>query len=98
MNNKDDDKIVNFNKNCSTAFSILICLANLCASFLLKEITISVFNLIIYIGMTSNFYNIEKKIRDNLLNKSIGIIDIFGIILSILMICFIAYRKKMSNN
>lgn len=98
MNNKDDDKIVKFNKNCSTAFSILICLANLCASFLLKEITISVFNLIIYIGMTSNFYNIEKKIRDNLLNKSIGIIDIFGIILSILMICFVAYRKKMSNN
>lgn len=97
LNKKDDyESYYKFNKNCSTAFSILICLANLCASFLLKEITISVFNLIIYIGMTSNFYNLEKEYRD--LKKSIGIFDIIGIILSILMICLVAYRKKMSNN
>ena len=98
LSKKEDEDIVKFNKNCSTAFSILIFLANLCASFLLKEITISVANLIIYIGMTSNFYNIEKIVRDNALNKSNGIFDIFGIILSILMIGLVAYRKKMSNN
>ena len=97
LKNKDGD-VLKFNKNCQTAFSILICLANLCASFLLKEITISVSNLIIYIGMTSSFYKINKDSRDYFYNKSIGIIDIFGIILSILMICLVAYRKKMSNN
>ena len=97
LKNKDGD-VLKFNKNCQTAFSILICLANLCASFLLKEITISVSNLIIYIGMTSSFYKINKDFRDYFYNKSIGIIDIFGIILSILMICLVAYRKKMSNN
>ena len=97
LNNKDDlESYYKFNKNCSLSFSILICLANLCASFLLKEITIPVFNLIIYIGMTSNFYNLEKGFRD--LKKSIGIFDIIGIILSIPMICLVAYRKKMSNN
>jgi len=99
LNKKDDvDDAVKFNKNCTTAFSILICLANLCASFLLNEITISVSNLIIYIGMTTCFYKISKYYRDYLYNKSVGIIDIFGIIFSILMICLVAYRKKMSNN
>ena len=96
MKNKDDG--FKFNKNCTTAFSILICLTNLCASFLLKEITISVSNLIIYIGMATCFYKINKEIRDYFYHKSVGIIDIFGIILSILMICLVAYRKKMSNN
>jgi hypothetical protein len=98
MSKKDYDDIVNFNKNCSTAFSILIFLVTLCASFLLKEVTISIFNLIIYIGMTSNFYSIHKYIRDVALNKAIGIFDIIGIILSILMICLVAYRKKKSSN
>ena len=98
MSKKDYDDIVNFNKNCSTVFSILIFLVSLCASFLLKEVTISIFNLIIYIGMTSNFYSINKYTRDVALNKAIGIFDIIGIILSILMICLVAYRKKMSNN
>lgn len=96
LKNKDDG--FKFNKNCTTAFSILICLTNLCASFLLKEITISVSNLIIYIGMATCFYKINKEIRDYIYHKSVGIIDIFGIILSILMICLVAYRKKMSNN
>jgi hypothetical protein len=98
MSKKDYDDIVNFNKNCSTAFSILIFLVTLCASFLLKEVTISIFNLIIYIGMTSNFYSIHKYTRDVALNKAIGIFDIIGIILSILMICLVAYRKKKSSN
>ena len=96
--NKKDNNYIKFNKNCTTAFSILICLANLCASFLLNEITISVSNLIIYIGMTTSFYKISKDYRDYFYNKSVGIIDIFGIIFSILMICLVAYRKKMSNN
>ena len=98
MSKKDYDDIVNFNKNCSTVFSILIFLVTLCASFLLKEVTISIFNLIIYIGMTSNFYSIHKYTRDVALNKAIGIFDIIGIILSILMICLVAYRKKKSSN
>jgi hypothetical protein len=97
LKNKDGDP-TKFNKNCTTAFSIFICLANLCASFLLKEVTISVSNLIVYIGMTTTFYKLNKEYREYFFHKSVGIIDIFGIILSILMICLVAYRKKMSNN
>jgi len=98
MEDFDFTSIYKSNKNLSIVFSILIGVINLVLSFSLNEITISIINFLIYIGLTVKFYKIEKDLRKEYLNNSIGIIDIIMIILSLLMMGLVFSRKKNSNN
>jgi len=94
----DFESIYKPNKNLSIVFSIFIGLINLVLSFFLNEISISIINFLIYIGLTIKFFKIEKDIREAYLNNSIGIIEIIMIILSLLMMGLVFSRKKNSNN
>ncbi len=81
--------------NCGIAFSIVIGAVNLCLSFVLKDIMISVMNLLIYIGCVIYYYNVSdfwKNIFDN--SGADGIIDIVMIVLSVVTICLLLFMYK----
>jgi len=81
--------------NCGIAFSIVIGAVNLCLSFVLKDIMISVMNLLIYIGCTIYYYNVTdlwKTLFDN--SGADGIIDIVMIVLSAVTICLLLFMYK----
>lgn len=84
-----------FIKNCGIAFSIVIGVVNLCISFALKDIMISVMNLLIYIGCTIYYYDIEEDIKTLFdINSADGIIDIIMIVLSALNIGLLLFMYK----
>jgi hypothetical protein len=89
-----NNKLSNFINNCAIAFSIVIGVVNLCISFTLKDCMISVINLLIYIGATIYYYNIESYREKTFKNNGDGIIDIVMIVLSALTIGFILFRFK----
>ena len=83
-------------KGCYIAFSLIIGIINLLLSFFLKDIIISGMNILIYLGLTINFFKINKSTRDNINGVAEGIIDIIIGVLSISMICFLSIRYKNS--
>ena len=83
-----------FINNCATAFSIVIGVVNLCLSFGLKDIMIAVMNLLIYIGCTIYYFNIEDYRKKNFKNNGDGVIDIIMIILSALAIGLLFFMYK----
>ena len=87
---------INWIKGCYIAFSLIIGIINLLLSFFLKDIIISGMNILIYLGLTINFFKINKSIRDNINGVAEGIIDIIIGVLSICMICFLPIRYKNS--
>ena len=93
----DDIKdIPNFFKRSYLAFSILIGIFNNTASVLLKDYMIALINLLIYLGMTINYYKRSKEFPEYYLYKRnvIGIIDIIMMVLSFLCICFHVVKFK----
>ena len=86
----------NWIKGCYIAFSLIIGIINLLLSFFLKDIIISGMNILIYLGLTINFFKINKSTRDNINGVAEGIIDIIIGVLSICMICFLPIRYKNS--
>ena len=91
------NNLTNFINNCATAFSIVIGVVNLSVSFVLKDCMISVMNLLIYIGCTIYYYNIESYRETIFKNNGDGIIDIVMIVLSALTIGFILFRYKTDS-
>lgn len=87
-----------WNKGCSIAFSILIGLGNLGVSVFLKEMVISIVNLLMYIGMTVQFYKMNKEVRKYLFSEAPGVIDIFMIVFSLAAIAFLFIRYKGQFN
>lgn len=83
-----------WDKGCHITFSILIGLGNLGVSVFLKEIVISIVNLLIYIGMTVHFFKIDKEWRKYLFSEAPGVIDIFMIVFSLAAIAFLFIRYK----
>ena len=81
------------------AFSIIIGIINLGLSFFLKDVVISGMNLLIYLGMTISFFQIDKDIRDEMNGVAEGVIDIVFLVLSTAMIILliIKYRTIMFN-
>ena len=65
------------------------------ASVLLQDFMIALINLLIYLGMTINFYKRDKDTREYFqLYESIGILDIIMMSLSFLCIVFHIIRFK----
>jgi hypothetical protein len=95
LNGKNN--LADFINNCATAFSIVIGVVNLCLSFVLKDIMISVMNLLIYIGCTIYYYNIEDYKKLFFKNNGEGVIDIIMIVLSALNIGLILFMYKTDS-
>ena len=91
---KESNK-VQFFKDSYLAFVIIIGIVNNAASLLLQDFMIAIINLLIYLGMTINFYKIDGKFRKNELKlySSIGILDIIMMILSLFCINYNLYRS-----
>ena len=96
---KNPYNILNWTKGCYLAFSIIIGIINLGLSFFLKDVVISGMNLLIYLGMTISFFQIDKYIRDEMNGVAEGVIDIVFLVLSTAMIILliIKYRTIMFN-
>ena len=86
----------NWLKGCYIIFSIIIGLGNLAASFFLKEVIISFINILIYIGMTVDFYKLVKNIRKDVYGKVPGIIDIAILSISACLVIFLLIQKMKS--
>jgi hypothetical protein len=94
---KGSNNLTDFINNCATAFSIVIGVVNLSVSFVLKDFMISVMNLLIYIGCTIYYYNIESYKDTFFKNNGEGIIDIVMIVLSALNIGVILFMYKTDS-
>lgn len=95
---KKDKDTHDWDKGCSITFSIFIGLGNLGISIFLKEIVIAIINLLMYIGMTVQFFKIEKKGRKKYYSEAPGVFDIFMIIFSLVAIAFIFIKYKGQFN
>ena len=67
---------------------------NIALSIGLKDPIISFMNLLIYIGSTIYYYNIDKYTLEFFKNNGDGIIDIVMIVLSVLAIAFLIFKYK----
>lgn len=88
------NKLSSFINNCAIAFSIVIGAFNLGISFFLKDIMISVMDLLIYIGCTIYYYNIEEYRKKYFKENGDGIIEIIMIVLSSCNICLLLFIYK----
>jgi len=90
----DKQTLIDFINNCGTALPITIGVVNIALSIGLKDPIISFMNLLIYVGSTIYYYNIDKKTREFFENNGDGIIDIVMIVLSALAIAFLIFKYK----
>ena len=90
----DINSMYDWMKGTSIAFSIIIGLGNMVISLVLKEMLISVTNILIYIGMIIQFFKIEKISRKEIYSNAPGIIEGFIIFFSILVAAFLFIRNK----
>lgn len=86
--------LISFINNCAIAFPIVIGVVNLCLAFALRDIMIAVMNLLMYIGSTIFFYDIDKSAKDYFKNDVPGIIDIIMIVLSAITIGLLLFMYR----
>lgn len=85
-------------KGCYIAFSLIIGLCSIGVSLFLKEIIIPFINLLIYIGMTTQFYKLDKYTKKDYYKNAPGIINIIMMVLSLVMVCFLGMKLKQSKS
>jgi hypothetical protein len=90
------DECKDWRKGCYIAFSIIIGICSIGVSLFLKEIVIPFINLLIYIGMTTQFYKLDDGIKDDYYDKAPGIINIIMMVFSLVMVCFLGMKLKQS--
>jgi hypothetical protein len=85
-----------WDNGCIIAFSLLIGIINNCLSFWLKDIILAFVNILIYIGMITNFFKLKKDdiTLDFSGSYAGGIIDIVMLVLSICLISFLVLKYK----
>lgn len=88
------DDIYSFYKGCGIGFSIAIGVVNLLISFLLKDVVIATINLLIYIGATIHFFNLDEDVKSFFNGSADGIIDIIMIVLSAAIIGLLIFTQK----
>ena len=90
-----EDNILNWIKGCNIAFSLIIGILNMGLAFYLKDILLSCINLLIYIGMTVNFFKCDKEAREQYFdNDAAGIIDIIMMVLAFILTVFLVLKAK----
>ena len=90
------DELKDWRKGCYIAFSIIIGLCNIGLSLFLKEIMIPFINLLIYIGMTVQFFKLDKDDRKERFSEAPGAINIIMMIMSLLMVGFLGTKIRQS--
>lgn len=90
----DKQTLIDFINNCGTALPITIGVVNIVLSIVLKDPIIPVMNLLIYIGSTIYYYNIDEYTLKFFKNNGDGVIDIVMIVLSALAIGFLIFQYK----
>ena len=107
----ESDDIDKWLKNCGYASSILIGVINIGLSIFLKDIIIGIINLLMYIGMITTFFKLDKKLFVNSIRKGIdldivdevydgkgiGIIQIIMMVFSLVSIAFLFIQTKPFN-
>ena len=92
-----DSECNDWKKGCYIAFSIIIGICSIGVSLFLKEIVIPFINLLIYIGMTTQFYKLNKFQKEDYYKNAPGIINIIMMVLSLVMIGFLGMKLKQSS-
>jgi len=92
--NKTGIKGLNWLKRTSLAFSIIMGIINLVLSIFLKDVVISGMNLLIYLGMTISFFQLDERDRRVLNGVAEGVIDIIYLVLTAAMIAFLIIKYK----
>lgn len=89
------DKIYDTYKGCGIAFSIIYGVGILVFAFFMTDVFAPFIALIIYIGCTAYFFDVDKTIRKMYKNElADGIIDIIMMVLCVAMIVFLIITKK----
>ena len=91
---KKKNDLLKFINNCGTALPLTIGIVNISLSLALKDFMISVMNLLIFIGCTIYYYNLDDYIKDHFKDNGDGIIDIIMIVLSSVAIAFLLYMYR----
>ena len=89
-----------WNKGCYLAFTIVIGILSNAVAFLLKDLVVSLMNILIYLGMMINYFRLTKEARKALYkHEIIGIFEIIMIVISVAYIVFhiIRYRGIVPN-
>ena len=89
-----EDEILNWLKGCQIAFSIIVGIGNSILTFILKEISISVINLLCYIGMLTNLLKMNSDSRKYFATHIPVVVDIIMIIISLLLIAFFGKQYR----
>lgn len=93
---KEDDRkdTKDWEKGCYIAFSLIVALCSFAVSFFLKEIIIPFINLLIYIGMTVQFFKINKDSRKDYYSEAPGAFNIIMMIFSLGMVGFLGMKMR----
>ena len=95
---EDDEDLLDWEKGCGLAFSIIFGIGSLAFSFVFKDLVACVMNLLIYIGLTVGYFKLEKEKRKHKdANKNgDGIVDIIMLVLSVavIVLLLIKYREN----
>ena len=89
-----EQEVEKWEKGSYIAFSIIIGLGNMAASLILKEVVISMMNILIYIGMMVQFYKLNKHYKKDVYKKAPGIIEAFIIFFSLVIAVFLFIRNR----
>ena len=85
-------------KGCSLAFSIIFGVGSISFSFLFKDVMVSFMNILIYIGMAKNYFELEKDTSAKDYNKNgDGAIDIIMLVCSMILFLFLIYDNIMNK-
>ena len=85
-------------KGCSLAFSIIFGVGSLSFSFLFKDVMVSFMNILIYIGLAKNYFELEVDTSTKDYNKNgDGAVDIIMLVCSMILFLFLIYDNIMNK-
>ena len=95
---EDGEDLLDWEKGCGLAFSIIFGIGSLAFSFVFKDLVACVMNLLIYIGLTVAYFRLPseaRKLKEHNKNGD-GIVDIIMLVLSVavIVLLLIKYREN----
>ena len=85
-------------KGCSLAFSIIFGVGSISFSFLFKDVMVSFMNILIYIGLAKNYFDLGIDTSSKDYNKNgDGAVDIIMLVCSMILFLFLIYDNIMNK-
>ena len=96
QNSSKDYKLYDWGKGCGIAFSIIFGIGSLAFAYIFKDLVVCGMNLLIYLGLTIYYFQIQKDIRNGEAGNKYGdgIVDIIMMAGSIVVIVILLITKK----